>query len=153
MELRRRGWSSLETYGLARIADNNVVSQVRDNIFWACPTQVSKLVALSTLRDNNTGVYRHPGLAEKFPPGSIDRMLSQFHREACEELLLLQFSELVEEMRLYADQAVPSRHELLRTWKRVRPYRLIHPTELDLFTSRCFELTLDTAVAALDLRS
>lgn len=152
-ELQQRGWSSLETFGISQITDKNVLSQVRDSLFWSSPTYVSRLVALSTFRDNNTGIYRHPGLAAKYSPDAIDRMLSQFHREACEELFRLQFSELVEEIRLYADQAVPGRYELLRTWKRIRPYRLIQPTELDPFTSRCFELTLDTAVAALDLRS
>jgi hypothetical protein len=151
----RRTWQRLEVVSVNGSQAPNVaaLSQARQEVVWACPNRVSRLIFLAILRDNNTGMYRYPALSNRFEPGALDRMLSEIHRETCEELLSYSFSELVDELDTYAVQTRADRQSFLRTWKTLRTYRSARPAGLDLFMSSYFEVTFDLAVAVLDLRS
>jgi hypothetical protein len=151
----RRTWQQLEVvFGSGSRAPNlAALSQARQEVVWACPNRVSRLIFLATLRDNNTGMYRYPALSSRLEPAALDHMLSDIHRETCEELLSYSFSELVDELDTYAVQTRADRQSFLRTWRTLRAYRSVRPAGLDLFTSSYFEVTFDLAVAVLDLRS
>jgi hypothetical protein len=153
IEIQSRSWTRLEVLRGTTFCDDSFASQVRSKVLWACPTLVSKLILLSTLRDNNTGAYRHPLFTGNRPPAAVHEALARIHGEICEELLNLRFPELVYELELYANETQAGRRGFLRTWKRIPAYRMARPAALDQFTSSLFELTLDFAVAALDSRS
>ena len=89
-----------------------VLSDAVQEVSWVSPTCLSRLILLSTLRDNNTGQYRHPTLARKFPSDAVSRALARIHKEACEELLRYPIAELVYELELYADQTRAAAPEL-----------------------------------------
>jgi hypothetical protein len=153
IEAQRKGWGRVEAYGKTHDEDASLVlSQAVQEVSWVSQTCLSRLILLSTLRDNNTGQYRHPTLAKKFPSEAVSRALTRIHREACEELLRYPIADLVYELELYADQTRAERQNFLSTWKSTRAYRTVKPTELDPFSSLFFELTLDVAVAVLDSR-
>jgi hypothetical protein len=153
IESQRKRWYRVETFGEPeQKIDSLVLSQAVHEVSWVSHTCLSKLILLSTLRDNNTGKYHHPNLSRKFPSDVVSKTLAGIHKEACEELLRYQIAELVHELELYADQTRAERGNFLASWKRTRAYRTVKPTELDAFSSLCFELTFDVAVAVLDSR-
>lgn len=118
----------------------------------SCPTRVSKLIMLSTWRDNNTGRYYHPQLSHRFGDTVVTGALEEMHRAVCHELLECRPTEVVEELELYADETGADREQFLRSWRRVRAYRATQPANLDVFTSSFFELTFEFAVEAMALR-
>jgi hypothetical protein len=153
IEAQRKGWDRVEAFGKAQDEGASLVlSDAEQEVSWVSPTCLSRLIFLATLRDNNTGQYRHPTLANKFPSDAVSRALTRIHRAACEELLRYPIADLVYELELYADQTRAERQNFLSTWKSTRAYRTVKPTELDPFSSLFFELTLDVAVAVLDSR-
>ena len=153
IEAQRKRWDRVEAFGKTDDGvDSLVLSQAVHEVSWVSQTCLSKLILLSTLRDNNTGKYHHPNLSRKFPSEVVSQALARIHRETCEELLRYPIADLVYELELYADQTRAERQNFLASWKGTRAYRTAKPTELDPFSSLCFELTLDVAVAVLDSR-
>jgi hypothetical protein len=153
IEAQRKRWDRVEAFGkTGNDIDSLVLSQAVHEVSWVSQTCLSKLILLSTLRDNNTGKYHHPSLSRNFPSDVVSQTLARIHREACEELLRYPIAELVYELELYADQTRAERQNFIASWKGTRAYRTAKPTELDAFSSLCFELTLDVAVAVLDAR-
>jgi hypothetical protein len=151
---KRRRWLDLEVHGRAVAGDEILArSHAAHEISWVAHTCFSRLILLSTLRDNNTGIYHHPDLSRKFSARIVNETLSRMHRETCEEVLKYPFADLVDEIEVYADQTRSGRHRLLSAWRNIRAYRTVRPAELDAFSSLCFELTLDLALAALERRS
>jgi hypothetical protein len=119
----------------------------------SCRTRVSKLILLSTWRDNNTGRYYHPQLSQRFGETVASSAVEVIHRALCHELLECRLTEVVEELELYADEAGADREPFLKSWRRVRAYRAAQPANLDVFTSSLFELTFEFAVEAMALRA
>lgn len=153
MEERRRAWRRLEVHGSTEPPDHQqLVRQATKELLWACPTRISVLILLSTLRDNNTGIYRHPDLSRRFGPETVSHALGCIHRETCEELLDYPFQEVVRELELYANQSRADEVSFLNNWRTIRAYRTARPAGLDLFSACLFEFTFDLAVAALDSR-
>jgi hypothetical protein len=124
-----------------------------DDALWFCPTRVSKLIMVSTWRDNNSGKYYHPQLSQRFGDTVVTGALEEMHRTLCHELLGCRLTEIVEELEIYADQTGTDRQQFLRSWRRVRAYRATQPANLDVFTSSFFELAFEFAVEAMALRT
>jgi hypothetical protein len=149
----RPSWQRLEVVG-----GNGVNYQVPDfspvdDALWHCPTRLSKLITLSTWRDNNTGKYYHPQLSQRFGDTVVTGVLEETHRALCHELLACRLPDIVDELEIYADQTCGDRQQFLRSWRRVRAYRVTQPANLDVFTSSFFEFTFEFAVEAMALRA
>lgn len=153
IEAQRKRWDRVEPFGkTGDEIDSLVLSHAVHEVSWVSQTCLSKLILLSTLRDNNTGKYHHPNLSRKFPSAVVSQTLARIHREACEDLLHYPIAELIYELELYAGQSRAERQNFIASWKGTRAYRTARPADLDPFSSLCFELTLDVAVAVLDSR-
>jgi hypothetical protein len=152
-DAERRLWDRLEVSRNGTAAEEaSALSEARQEVRWACPTRVSTLILLSTLRDNNSGTYRHPALSRKFGPTIVSEMLARIHRETYEELLRYSLRELVYELGLYASQTRADERSFLQNWKSIRAYRTARPAGLDWFAASFFEMIFDLAVAALGRR-
>jgi hypothetical protein len=150
----RRCWVRLDVVGQTGAGEDPVAhSLATHEISWLAPTSVSRLIYLSTFRDNNTGTYYHPDLSRRFSPKTVNQTLGRIHKDTCEEMLIYPFADLVEELKIYADQTGSGPHKPLATWKSTRAYRTARSSDLDPFSSLCFELKLDFAVVALESRS
>lgn len=146
-------WQRLEIVGRKSSIDDSPDFFPVGHALWHCPTRVSKLITLSTWRDNNTGKYYHPQLSQRFGDSIVTGALEEAHRAICLELLECPLTEVVEELEIYAGQAGADRQQFLRSWRRVRAYRATQPANLDVFTSSFFELTFEFAVEAMALRT
>jgi hypothetical protein len=146
-------WQRLEIVGGKCSTDDSPDFSPVGHALWHCPTRVSKLITLSTWRDNNTGKYYHPQLSQRFGDTIVTGALEEAHRAVCHELLECRLTEVVEELEIYANQTGADRQQFLRSWRRVRAYRATQPANLDVFTSSFFELTFEFAVEAMALRA
>jgi hypothetical protein len=154
VEAARKRWSRVEAFGKSEgECTSMALAEAMHEVSWISETSLSRLILLSTMRDNNTGMYRHPVLARKFPPEIVSRALAQVHKEACDELLRYPFRELVDELEHYVDQTAAQRSNVLANWKKTKAYRSAKPIDIDPFSALCLDLILDVAVAVLDSRT
>jgi hypothetical protein len=145
-------WQRLEVLAETGATYNVPAFSTIGDALWFCPTRVSKLILLSTWRDNNTGKYYHPQLSQRFGDTAVTGALEEMHRALCHEVLECPLTDVVEELEIYADQTGADRQQFLRSWRRVRAYRATQSANLDVFTSSFFELTFEFAVEAMALR-
>lgn len=148
----RPTWHRLEIVGGKDASYDAPCFSAAGEALWSCRTRISKLIMLSTWRDNNTGRYYHPQLSERFGNAVVSGALEEMHRALCNQLLECRLPEVVEELEMYADETGADREQFLRSWRRVRAYRATQPANLDVFTSSFFELTFEFAVEAMALR-
>jgi hypothetical protein len=154
VEAARKRWNRVEAFGKSEEECTSIaLAEAMHEVSWISETCLSRLILLSTMRDNNTGMYRHPMLARKFPPEIVSRALARVHKEACDELLQYPFGELVGELEHYVDQTGAQRSNVLANWKKTKAYRSAKPTDIDPFSALCLDLTFDVAVAVLDSRA
>lgn len=105
------------------IEDNwqNMISEV--------PTIWGRLVYLASLRDENSGAYRHYALEKRFPPDECHQFLQQRHRTVFYEWLGLTLREQREDLLESWQELAANLPTVLTTWDKLEPYRLYLPAE------------------------
>ncbi len=91
------------------------------------PSVYGRLVYLSSLRDTNSGRYRHHGLAQVFGEPDSDRCLSKSHAEAFRQWLSFDLEQQKADLDLYVSALEGERRRLLDTWRKLRPYEYLVP--------------------------
>ena len=91
------------------------------------PATFGRLVYLSALRDPNTGVYRHFGLAQQFGEAEANSTLLASHERAFGEWLAFSIEEKKADLDLYLSEIQGNRKTILETWVRLKPYRNLVP--------------------------
>jgi len=112
----------------------------------------ARLIYLASMRDYNTGVYHHDGLARMFTEDISGRAIASCHREVFERLVLLPLKGLVEQLELYAASNCSTSSELVRTWEKLQPYRVTVPLECSQVAARLFVSNIRAALAILQSR-
>jgi hypothetical protein len=101
---------------------------------------LERLVYIASLRDYNTGSYRHDGLSARFSPAIACQALEMAHRDIFYRVAALPLRELVKQMKTYLQASRENEDDVLRAWRRLEPYRIavpmkVHPTAAALFIS------------------
>ena len=104
------------------------------------PATFGRLVYLSSLRDFNTGAYKHFGLARQHSPGDIDAACRRCHYQSFLEWLSFTLEGKKADLDLYLVTLNANKRTVLETWVREKPYRNLIPmgasiAERDLFNS------------------
>jgi hypothetical protein len=104
------------------------------------PTTFGRLVYLCSLRDTNSGAYRHFGLSQRFGDTDSDSALRKSHLDCFYEWLHYTLEQKKIDLDLYLSEVEGEREAILRTWLQLRPYRNLAPAgamgvELELFLS------------------
>ncbi len=104
------------------------------------PTLFGRLAYLSSLREANSGAYRHYGLAQRFSDEEADSVLRASHEELFAEWLNFNLERQKQDLDEYLSglDEVPSR--VIAAWLSLAPYRTMMPVsarevERDLFVS------------------
>ena len=102
------------------------------------PATFGRLVYLSSLRDPDTGEYRHFGLSQAFGPQDCHNVLLESHVATFGEWLSYNLEEQKADLDLYLAGVSSDRKTILETWVRLQPYRglvptYIRPMEKDLY--------------------
>jgi hypothetical protein len=104
------------------------------------PTIYGRLAYLSSLRDPNTGIYRHHGLSAQFGREDAANALRGSHESTFREWISLNLRDQYHDLAKYMDALELPRLETVRHWAQTRIYCACVPpsaskAEKDLFSA------------------
>ena len=116
------------------------------------PRSLDRLIYLASMRDYNTGLYYHDGLASRFSQEVACEALADCHREAFRDLVGSPLRDLVCQMEGYMDSTHTSPGEFLTAWRKLEPYRVAVPVETDPLSAEFLFSNFKIALAILEAR-
>lgn len=116
------------------------------------PNDLSRLIFLATLRDNNSGHYYHPEVARRFSGEVADRAMLACHRRIYEQVVALAIEDLTDQLDVYIATVPVPRGRLIESWTKLRAYRATIPMDTDPISAEIFFMKVDVAVAILEAR-
>jgi hypothetical protein len=116
------------------------------------PRSLDRMIYLASMRDYNTGLYYHDGLASRFTQEVACEALADCHREAYRQLVGCSLENLVCQMEAYMGSTHTSPTEFLATWKKLEPYRVAVPVEVDPLSAQFLFSSFKIALAVLEAR-
>jgi hypothetical protein len=114
------------------------------------PRALDRLIYLASMRDYNSGVYYHAGLAARFSEEASCEALADCHRQAFRELLGCSLREVVGQLEEYFDASQTSLTEFLSAWKELEPYRIAIPAETEPIIAEFFVSNIRIALAIFE---
>ncbi len=118
--------------------ERNAAADLWKHTLSQIPTLSGRLVYLATLRDVNSGTYRHHGLIVAFGRDEAVRTLKESHQEAFQLWLRLSLSDKSEDLRVYLAALDEAPEQVVDHWLQSGVYRSYVPAaamevEIDLF--------------------
>jgi hypothetical protein len=111
---------------------------------------LDRLIYLASMRDYNTGLYVHQGLAARFSSEVACEALADCHRESFRELTSLELKDLTEQLNVYMRSTGTGADDFLRTWRELEPYRVAVPVGTDSLAAQFLFSNLKVALAILE---
>jgi len=137
-------------------AANESQSAVTEDILRALgaslPNDLSRLIFLATLRDNNSGHYYHPEVARKFSEKIADRAMLACHRQIYEQVVALTLEDLTDQLDAYMATVRVPKQRLIESWTKLPAYRATIPMDTDPISAEIFFMKVGVAVAVLEAR-
>jgi hypothetical protein len=135
-----------------RIDVAQAASDLRSRTLAEIPRSLDRLIYLASMRDYNTGLYYHDGLASRFTQEVACEALADCHHEAFSQLVGCSLRELVSQMEAYIDSTHTSPRDFVAAWKKLEPYRVAVPVETDPLTAQLLFSSFKIALAILEAR-
>ena len=123
---------------------------LRRRTLFHAPRALDRLIYLASMRDYNTGLYHHEGLASRYSAEATCEALADSHREAFRELLASPLENLVEELETYMISSRTEPADFIRTWRGLEPYRVAVPVGVDSLSVELLFSNLKIALAILE---
>lgn len=133
-------------------ADSSITDEVRDALRRVLPNDISRLIYVATLRDNNTGGYFHPDLARRFTLADADRAMLVCHQEVYERLVSLDLEDLTDQLDTYFGSVRAPKARSIENWRRLPAYRATIPVHADPISAEILFMKIDVALAILEAR-
>jgi hypothetical protein len=110
---------------LGRTVDLNREGAIADS--WqktlsGIPTIIGRLAYLASLRNVNTGLYEHFGLAQRIGEGEVDRILRRSHMSVFQEWLRHGLERQKDELDEYFSGLDGDRREIVASWLALEPW-------------------------------
>jgi hypothetical protein len=125
---------------------------LRQRTLAAMTRPLDRVIYLASMRDYNTGVYYHEGLASRFGEDAACQALADCHREAFRELFASSLKDLVDQVEAYMLSTRSSPGEFLMAWKELQPYRVAVPIETEPPAAELVFSNIKIALAILEVR-
>lgn len=129
---------------------------VREDILRALrvslPNDLSRLIFLAILRDNNSGHYYHPEVAQRFSVEIADRAMLACHHQIYERVVALPLEDLTDQLDVYMATVRAPKERLIESWTKLRAYRATIPMDADPISTEIFFMKVGVAVAILEAR-
>lgn len=132
--------------------DSSIPDEVRGALKRVLPNDISRLIYIATLRDNNTGGYFHPDLARRFTLADANCAMSVCHQEIFERLVSLDLEDLTDQLDVYFGSIRAPRARSVENWRRLRAYRATIPISADPISAEILFMKIDVALAVLEAR-
>ncbi|HLJ90332.1 MAG TPA: hypothetical protein VKZ53_26215 [Candidatus Angelobacter sp.] len=107
---------------------------------------LTRIVVLSTFRDNNTGSYYHPHLSPIHGFEPVDRAIAICHRDVFLRLVKAPVRQYVKELELYIQYA---NVDVVPAWRELKPYRGTIPFDVPNFLPEIYFQNIETALILL----
>lgn len=116
------------------------------------PRPLDRLIYLASMRDYNTGLYYHDGLASRYSAEVACEAMADCHREAFRQLVGNSLEELVQQLEAYMTSTHTSPVDFVTAWKGLEPYRVAVPVESDPLSAQLLFSSFKIALAILESR-
>ena len=116
------------------------------------PHPLDRLIYLASMRDYNTGLYHHDGLASRFSEEVACEALADCHREAFRQLLTSSLKDIVNQLQAYMGASRTDPVEFIAAWGDLKPYQVAVPAETDSLSSEFLFSNLRIALVILENR-
>jgi hypothetical protein len=113
---------------------------------------LDRLIYLASMRDYNTGLYYHDGLASRYSQEVACEALADCHREAFRELVASPLKGLVDQMEEFMTSTHTSPGDFLGAWSKLEPYRVAIPVESDPLSAKFLFSNIKIALSILNSR-
>ncbi len=113
---------------------------------------LDRMICLASLRDYNTGLYHHEGLASRFTQEVASEAIACCHREEFHELLRCSLQEIVGQLEGYLAATRTNPSEFIAAWKGLQPYRVAVPAGSDPLAAELLGSNIKVALAILEAR-
>jgi hypothetical protein len=143
---------ALDTMCKPELAPNVVAADILRALTASLPTDLSRLIFLATLRDNNSGHYYHPEVARRFSEGLADQAMLACHQNIYRRVVALAIEDLTDELEQYIATVPAPRERLIESWKKLKAYRATIPIDADTVSAEIFFMKVEVAVAILESR-
>lgn len=138
--------------GPRRLDVQQAADDLRHRTLSDMPRSLDRLIYLASMRDYNTGLYYHDGLASRFSQEVACEALADCHREAFRHLVGCSVEDLVCQMEAYMDSTRTSPSDFLTAWRKLEPYRVAVPVESDPLSAQFLFSSFKIALAILESR-
>lgn len=146
------GQRSLDRLRPLDFDQNAVAADILRALTVSLPTDLSRLIFLATLRDNNSGHYHHPEVARRFSDSLADQAMLACHQHVYRRVVALPLEDLTDELDRYVATVPAPRERLIESWKKLKAYRAAIPIDADPVSAEIFFLKVEVAVAILESR-
>jgi hypothetical protein len=132
--------------------DGEVAADILRALTVSLPNDLSRLIFLATLRDNNSGHYFHPDLARRFSECIADRAMLACHQRIYKQVVALSIEDLTDQLDLYVTTVPAPRERMIESWTKLKAYRATIPIDTDPISAEIFFMKVEVAVAILEAR-
>jgi hypothetical protein len=140
------------TLAAKRMDVQKAAEDVRLRTLATMPTVLDRFVYLASMRDYNTGLYYHDGLAARFSPEIACEALSDCHREAYRELISCSLQDLAGQMEAYMESSQTRPQDFIAAWGALEPYRVTVPVQTEPFSAEFLFSNFRLALAIVEER-
>lgn len=137
---------------LKRMDVQRAVDDLRRRTLAGLSQPLAKFIYLASMRDYNTGLYYHDGLADRFSSEVACEALADCHREAFQQLLKSSVESLVRQLEGYLASSRARALDVVAVWKGLEPYRVAVPVGTDPFAAEFLFSNLKIALAIVEER-
>ena len=126
--------------------------QIHEALLKALPNDLSRMIYIATLRDNNSGHYYYPELTRKLSVGIVDRAMLACHSQLFDRVLQLSLEDLTESLDVYVASTHVLKARVIQSWRKLRAYRATIPIDSDPISTEVFFMKVEVAVSILEAR-
>jgi hypothetical protein len=135
-----------------RSIDASLRKQIQEALLNALPNDLSRMIYIATMRDNNSGHYYYPELTRKFSTDIVDRAMLACHGQIFERVVQLSLEDLTDSLDVYMAGTHVLKARVIQSWKKLRAYRATIPINSDPISAEVFFMKVEVAVAILEAR-
>jgi hypothetical protein len=136
-------------YEAGRTLERGAAADLWRHTLSQVPSVFGRMVYLCSLREPNSGVYQHYGLAQSFGDEEADRVLRESHQRAFAEWLCFNLEQQKADLDLYLSGLDGNRRLILDTWIRLAPYRNLIPSTAREVERQLYLTDLETILELL----
>jgi hypothetical protein len=143
---------ALEMKCAVESGDGEVAVDILRALSVSLPNDLSRLIFLATLRDNNSGHYFHPDLTRRFSERVADWAMLACHQRIFKQVVALSIEDLTDQLDLYVTTVPAPRERMIESWTKLKAYRATIPIDTDPISAEIFFMKVEVAVAILEAR-